>query len=225
MIRIFFTSIFCIFMAIGVYGQIIREELDYNQYPANNQADSRIEAAFAAYFEEENVSNTHVYLPPAEVSYDYYLKGTKLPRGLFGLFDEAWRNDMPEDFKAFAVFAMRGEGKPYYLLRFSGEEIDPSIELFEMVDQRLHHLATLATYWCDDDYCLQKDSWLQDFDGNVRIDILSKVKMTDERRKRKVVDEYYLIHRQLKDGRFVTDSQMEVDVNDYFMYDPEAEEE
>jgi hypothetical protein len=161
----------------------------------------------------------HFYLPTGEMDYDYFFKGTELPRGLFGIFDGAWRDDMPEDFKAFAVYAIRGEGKPYYILRFSGEQIDPFIALFEIKGNKLKYKSTLATYWCGESYCLQKDSWMQDFDGDVRLDILTKVKMTDDRRKNQVIEEYYTIMQQTENGALISNSQMDVDVNDYFMHD------
>lgn len=217
MLRLLFTYIFCIILATNALGQVTDRELDKNQYPANNKADSKYEAAFASYFEETNVSNSHIYMPPEGAEYDYYYQGKELPKGLFGIFNQKWRQNMPEDFKAYAVFSIRGEGKPYYILRFSGEKVDPSIGLFEMIGDKLHHKATLATYWCADDYCIQKDSWLQDFDGNVRLDFLTKVKMMDKRGKHEVIDEFYSIYKQLEDGKFVPDSRMDVDVNDYFM--------
>lgn len=219
MIRLLSTYVFCICLFGSVYSQISDRQIDRNQYPANNTPDTKREAIFSTYFQEANVSNLHVYLPESDIPYDYYFKGTALPRGLFGIFDKEWRDKMPEEFQAYAVFSIRGEGKPYYILRFSGAQLDPTIALFEMIGNQLVHKADLATFWCTDKYCLQKDSWLQDFDGDVRLDILTKVKMTDDRRGEQVIDEYYRIMRQLEDGAFTRDSQLDVDVNDYFMND------
>lgn len=197
--------------------QIPDGQLDRRQYPANNTTDSKREAVFATYFEEANIGNAHVYSPQGEAAEDYFYKGTELPRGLFGMFESDWRSGMPQNFKAYAVAAIRGEGKPYYILRFEGEGTDNTIALFEVANDILYHKATLASYWCEENHCRQKDSWLQDFDGNVRLDILTKVKLTDRRKTEEVIEEFYLIQKQLEDGSFVKDSRMDVDVQDYFM--------
>jgi hypothetical protein len=217
MLKQFIAYIIMTLLFASASAQVPDSQLDRDQYPANNQADTKREAIFATYFAEANVSNTHYYVPQGDVSADYLYKGTELPRGLFGIFEQEWRSTMPDDFKAYAVTAIRGEGKPYYVLRFSGEGTDEMIGLFEIVNDILYHKATLASYWCENIYCQQKDSWLQDFDGNVRLDILTKVKFTDKRRDDQVIEEYYTILKQQKDGKFVKDSQMDVDVNDYFM--------
>lgn len=222
MYRLLFTYIFSILLFGSAIGQIADEQIDNNQYPANNQPDSKREAIFSTYFEEANVSNMHFYLPDGKMEFDYFFKGTELPRGLFGIFDSNWRDEMPEDFKAYAVYSIRGEGKPYYVMRMSGKKMDPTIGLFEMIGNKLHYKATLATNWCSESYCVQKDSWMQDFDGDVRLDILTKVKITDDRREKQVIDQYYNILQQTDNGAFISNSQMDVDVNDYFMHD-EAE--
>lgn len=226
MLRSLLLFFFSMLFIISLSAQIPDRAIDTNQYPANNTPDSKREAIFSTYFEETNVGNLHVFAPEEKaVAPDHYFKGRELPRGLFGIFEPKWRESMPEDFKAYAVYSLRGEGKPYYLLRFSGAETDRMIGLFEMVGDQLHHKLTLASYWCVGDYCLQKDSWLQDFDGDVRLDVLTKVRMTDNRRNEQVVDEYYAISKQLKDGSFSRKHDLQVQVNDYFMHDPAKEEE
>jgi hypothetical protein len=201
-----------------VIAQIPDRAIDTSQYPANNVADSKLEAIFASYFEDANVSNLHVYIPQEEITEDYYFKGKELARGLFGVFDSKWRDEMPEDFKAFAISVIRGAGKPYYLIRFSGKAINPTIGLFEMKGNLLRHKAILASYWCDDNRCFQKDSWLQDFDRNVSLDILTKVRITEDWQGEKLVEEYYNIYKQSEDGILVSDDKMDVEVNNYFLY-------
>lgn len=217
MLKLLSTYILTIFMLGTAFGQIADEQIDNSQYPANNRPDTKREAIFNTYFEEANVSNMHFYTPTEETGTDYFFEGKELPRGLYGIFAEGWREDMPADFKAYAVYSIRGDGKPFYVLRFSGEDVDPTIGLFEMAANKLHHKATLATYWCGESYCLQKDSWIQDFDGDTRLDILIKVKMTDDRRKKQVIEEYYSILQQADTGNFKPNSKMDVNVNDYFM--------
>lgn len=220
MYSIILTAVCSIFLFFDLAAQVPDRALDQQQYPANNTADSKREAIFASYFEEANVSNLHVYAPLQAADHSYYFQGTELPRGLFGIFEKEWRSSMPDDFTAYALFSIRGNGKPYYLIRFAGKDTDRMIGLFEMIGDQLHYKCTLASYWCSDAYCLQKDSWLQDFDGDVRLDVLTKVKMTDQRRGAAVVDEYYSVLKQLHNGELEPDSQMAVDIADYFMFAP-----
>lgn len=219
MYRLIFTYIFSIALLGNAFGQISDDQIDNTQYPANNRPDTKRQAIFNTYFEEANVSNMHFYVPDGELDSDYLYAGTELPRGLFGLFRSEWRDELPDNFKAYAVFSIRGDGKPYYILRLAGEDVDPTIGLYELANNKLHHKATLATNWCGSSYCVQKDSWIQDFDGDVRLDILTKVKMTDDRRSNQVIDEYYSILQQTKTGQFISNSRMDVNVNDYFMHD------
>lgn len=221
--RLLFTLGLSFFLAGTAIGQIPDSQIDRDQYPANNTPDTKQEAIFSTYFEDANVSNMHFYLPATGqgMDDDYFFKGTEIPRGLYGIFYAKWREQLPEDFKAFAVFAIRGDGKPYYIMRFAGKDMDPAIGLFEIANGKLHRKAILATNWCGDNYCVQKDSWLQDFDGDVRLDILTKVKIMDNRYREEVIDEYYSISKQLDNGTFSADSQMDVNVNDYFMYEAE----
>lgn len=216
MIKQLITYILLTLFFASAAAQVPDSQLDRRQYPANNTADSKREALFATYFEEANVGNAHVFAVRDEMPEDYFYKGTELPRGLFGMFETKWRSTMPDNFKAYAVAAIRGEGKPYYLLRFEGKGTNAQIALFEVANDILYHKITLAGYTCDQGVCHQKDSWIQDFDGNVRLDILTKVRVTAED-EQQVIKAYHVIHKQLKDGSFVKDSQMDVDVKDYFM--------
>lgn len=216
MFRLVYTTLFLIFFTGFTFAQIPGRQ-DHDLYPANNTPETKREAIFAGYFEDTNVGNMHVYVPAGEVEPDYFFKGKELSRGLFGIFDPRWRDELSGDFQAYAVYSIRGEGKPYYIIRFAGDDMDPMIALFEMANNKLHHKVTLASNWCTDQYCVQKDSWLQDFDGDVRLDVLTKVKTTDDRRKNQVIDTYYTILRQTQNGAFAQDSKMDVDVNDYFM--------
>lgn len=208
----------CLFTT-GVTAQVPAGELDVNQYPANNKADSKREAAFAAFFEEANVSNLHVYAPQTkEVDLDYYYKGKELPRGMFGIFNPEWRSELPKDAKAYAVSAIRGNSKPYYIIRFAGKNYDPTIALFEMNGEQLDMLAVLAGFWCAQQYCYQRDSWIQDVDGDTRLDIITKVRMTDKRRDKTVIEEHHTIYKQLADGTIVKTTSLDVDIDDYFMH-------
>lgn len=219
MLKNSFFLIFTFFLSISLSAQVPDHELDVNQYPANNKAETKREAAFAAFFEEANVSNLHVYAPQsAEVPYDYYYLGRELPRGFFGLFNPEWRSDLPKDFKVYAVSAIRGDSKPYYIMRFAGQGMDPTIALFEINGEQLDRLATLASFWCTDGYCYQRDSWIQDVDGDARLDIITKVRMTDKRRSKEVIEEHHTIFKQLQDGTLVPTSRLDVDINDYFMH-------
>ncbi|MEL6923169.1 MAG: hypothetical protein AAFO94_03905 [Bacteroidota bacterium] len=179
-------------------------------------------AAFRAFFNNPNVGNLHVYAPKTEtVSTDYYFSGTAIPRGYFDLIDPFWRMFYSDDMKAFAVYTLKGtvDNNPYYLIRFESPGVRNTLDLFELSEGKLHHKKQLAAYWCMDQGCVQKDSWIQDMDGDTQFDILKKVRMVERNQQGEFWsdDPYHIFYKQLSDGSFEERPYPQSEISDYIM--------
>lgn len=173
--------------------------------------------AFAEYFEPANVGNLHIWAATTtRPDLNYPFRGEQLPRGLYGLFAANWSEELPADFDTYAVYTIKHGARDAYILRFAGPDTYNMIGLFRLgTDDKLHHLRTLATYHCGDGLCIQTDSWLQDFDGDTRIDILQKSRVMQYTLLNRPTDEYQQVLLQQKDGTYISTRQHDIDLRDY----------
>lgn len=213
----FLALSFCfILYTFQLAGQVPLEDVEDRKYPANNQPETMEAAAVASFFETTNVGNLHIFPSIENVApYNFYYKGEELPKGALGIFEEDWLEKLPEEFKPYAVFAIKGDAKPYYLVRFEGKGIRNTIELFEMVDGVMEHRETVARYRCEGGDCMQMDSWLQDLNGDTWLDIIKKVKIWDSEKNNEAIGSYYIILTQLEDGTFAPTGSIPVQLKDY----------
>lgn len=173
-------------------------------------------ATFVDLFEISNVGNLHVYAPldkPAEE--DYYFKGERIPRGLYGTFAQNWRNDLPADFEAFALYAIRNGTEDAYLIRFAGRGTNNMIGLFRIEGEKVVFVKTLANHFCNEQNCWQMDSWIQDVDGDTRLDILQKARMLEYTLMDAPVSEYNQLLLQTKDGQYQAAEGMNISWSSY----------
>ncbi len=217
-VRLVFITIGVFLFSLSLPGQVPVENLEKKKYPANNRVESLEAAAVISFFEETNVGNLHVY-PSADTSasYDFFFKGEKLPEGAMGIFKKAWREKLPKSYDAYAVYAIKGEGKPYYIVRYEGEGLRNAIELFEMIEGEMQHRQTLAMYRCEEGECVQQDTWLLDLNGDTLFDMIKKVKIWSSDQRERVIGEYQDVMTQLDNGRFVSTGSLEVELRDYRM--------
>lgn len=198
--------------------QVPLENVEKDEYPAHDDTETAEEAVIASFFEETNVGNLHLFPSAnAKASYDYFFKGKELPDNVSGLIDPDWRADMPEGMKAYAVYTIKGAPDPFYIIRFEGEGVRNTIELFEMEEGMMEHRQTLAMYWCKPNECIQQDAWLQDADGDTLFDLIKRVKIWDSEKNRKVIGEYHTVMTQLDDGTFVQTGNIPIDLMEYPM--------
>lgn len=173
-------------------------------------------AAFDELFQEKNVGNLHVFSPTEEEAMpSHFFHGEEIPRGFFGLFAENWREELPEDTKAHAVFKIRNGRGNAYILRFAGADTRNMIALFSFEADKLIFRRTLSMYYCGQGVCYQMDSWVRDFDGDARLDILQRARMTQTAMLEAPVDTYVQPLRQTEDGTFVETRTFEYDLSDY----------
>jgi hypothetical protein len=172
--------------------------------------------AYKQLFEESNVGNLHVYsLDRNSNSPDDYFYGERIPRGLYGLFSANWRDEFPDDFEAYALFKIKHGASDAYLMRFAGLGTQNLIGLFAIEEEKVVFLRILSSHSCNNSTCWQTDSWIQDFDGDTRLDILQKVRVLQFTLMNAPVEEYSQVLRQDKSGRFVVTKEVNIDLSDY----------
>lgn len=172
--------------------------------------------AFVSYFTGENIGNLHIYAPQDSwADPDYAFHGKKLPKGLRGLYGENWREELPEDFRTYAVYQIRWGDENAYILRFAGTGTNNLIALFRLEGDKLYYLRTLAAYNCMNDYCFQLDSWMQDFNGDAMLDILQKAKTVQHFLVEQPMDEYTQFLEQDKTGAFKPADPSGIKLDDY----------
>ena len=177
---------------------------------------SAMAEAFVSYFDGENVGNLHIYAPQGSwADPDYAFHGKKLPKGLRGLFANNWREELPEDFRTYAVYQIRWGDENAYILRFAGAGTNNLIALFRLEGDRLYYLRTLAAYHCMNDYCFQLDSWIQDFNGDVMLDILQKARTVQHFLVKQPMDEYTQFLEQNDRGEFHPADPEGINLKDY----------
>ncbi len=172
--------------------------------------------AFEKNFEVTNVGNLHLFAPTStQNNPDFTFYGTPIERGLYGLFSANWRDELPEDFNTYALYKIRYGASDAYLLRFQGSGTQNMIGLFTKKDDQLVFIRTLASYHCSESMCWQMDSWLQDFDGDTRLDILQKARFVQFTLMGAPIDVYTQVLRQNNDGSFSPTEKFSITLDDY----------
>lgn len=172
--------------------------------------------AFDKNFEVTNVGNLHLFAPTAtQNNTDFTFYGTPIDRGLYRLFSANWRDELPDDFNTYALYKIRYGASDAYLLRFQGPGTQNMIGLFTRDNDQLVYIQTLASYYCNDSICWQMDSWLQDFDGDTRLDILKKARVVQFTLMGAPIDEYTQVLQQNNDGTFSPTEKFAISLEDY----------
>jgi len=180
------------------------------------ETDAKAWAAFDENFEVTNVGNLHVFAPTStQNNADFTFYGTPLDRGLYRLFAANWRDELPNDFKTYSLYKIRHGASDAYILRFQGSGTQNMIGLFIKESDQLVFVRTLASYHCSESMCWQMDSWLQDFDGDTRLDILQKARVVQFTLMGAPIDEYTQVLRQNKDGSFSPTEEFSIALKDY----------
>lgn len=207
------TSLLTLFCTLAL---LVTSFLIPEQLSAQEDFSSKSWAAFDEHFDVSDVGNLHIYSPTdAQNNPDFTFYGTPLDRGLYGLFSSNWRKDLPEDFKTYALYKIRHGSDDAYIMRFAGTGTQNMIALFTKKGDKLVFLRNLSTYYCGYSSCWQMDSWIQDFDGDTRLDILQKARVEQFTLMGAPVDEYTQTLRQQRDGSYYPTSEFEINLDDY----------
>lgn len=178
-------------------------------YPINNQAYSKKTAAFIALFEDTNVGNLHVYTTKEKMpKISYFFKGQEMGSNFITMLPRKWRKmARGKKSKVYAVKNIAGADREYYIIRFLDRKSRNHLVLFELEQEDLVHKLDLAEAWCKGRRCYQKDSWIQDLDGDTRIDVV--VKTLRARNSLERIDTK--IYKQTRTGQFVQNNNLKID--------------
>lgn len=188
-------------------------------YPAPAMYDNVTadEAAFIALFDDKNVGNTHVYVPKKGKKLgDHEPYGSKITNG--------FKNFLPDDMGRMvhvkggeprALYSIRGGNGELYVIQSTDFSGNTTIGLYSLNNESVRKIKDLAYLKCKESGCLQMDSWLQDIDGDTRIDIIQKrAKTKTSNGKVKMKTKTYRIQR---DGSLKRDKKLKIEENDYMM--------
>ncbi|MEZ4953050.1 MAG: hypothetical protein R2825_05695 [Saprospiraceae bacterium] len=172
------------------------------------------EAKLIKQFESKDVSNLHIYADVKQDG-DYFFKGKPLDAD----FSEFFSGDLEEQTKIKgqepqAVFSIRGEAKELYIIRTLGNGSGHEIALYELDNGKLQKYLPLASYQCQDGKCTQLDSWIQDINGDTRLDIIQVAKLTGKNGKEKISSKVYLMDQE---GHLIKSKNTKIDLDDYPM--------
>ena len=173
---------------------------------------------FKNQFPEWNVGNLHIYSSGnGKVKKDYYFKGEKIAPVFQQYFPKEMRSSFTgENTPPSAVAAVRGEGlKDYYVLRINEENINDKIVLYELKNDRLKVKKDLAYHYQKGNRTYQLDSWMQDVNGDTRLDLIQKKSVTDANGK--VQKEKTTVFLRNKKGKFKRSRKTKIEVSDYKM--------
>ena len=192
------------------------EDLDaLTNYPANNVSDDDLIEAFYESFQPSNVGNMHVYAS-AQPDDDDFFNGEELGIEMRRLFSNRTKRGLGSR-QPYAVAKIRGEAEQLFLMRHPDRQGNPSIVLYDLRNGSVDPVMTLATTKCrTNGSCQQTDSWIQDVDGDTRLDIIQKRGTV---RDGSVMRERTMVYRQFEDGSFRRDRSLEreVDADSYRM--------
>lgn len=186
-------------------------------YPIGNQPENERIAAFISVFDDTNVGNMHIYTTLDEkASADYFYLG----KDITGTFDDLLSTKLKRrvrqtNGKIFAVHNIRGVNGEYYILRVPSKKGAQALKMYELQGTKLIETLTLADARCKaNGTCWQTDSWIQDVDGDTRLDVIQKkAKLRDG----KIIRESTTVYTQNRAGIFNKNNVVNIEEQDYML--------
>lgn len=192
--------------------------LTENPYPISNQANSATMAAFISQFEDTSIGNLHVYATTEKMpSDDYFYQG----KDITGTFNDMLPNKLNKlvrrtNGKIYAVKSIKGNAREMYILRAPSKKNNSELVLYKMAGTQLIPVMPLAKVSCKrSGACSQMDSWIQDINGDTRLDIIQKTQKTN--RAGQVVKTKTKVYTQTQNGRYTLDKSADVKENSYLL--------
>ncbi|MFK7936694.1 MAG: hypothetical protein AB8G22_24485 [Saprospiraceae bacterium] len=197
------------FVSIAQQQQALEITPTDQPYPARNQATSEKATAFISVFDDTNVGNLHVYAPAiGEENEEYFYYGTDITGSFTDMLPRKLRRTLLRtDGKLFATKNIRGVGGEYYIIRTSDKQGNPVLDIYELAGTKLAKVMMLANRKCKEAGCRQMDSWIQDVNGDTRLDIIQK--------RKKGKSEKLKVFTQNVQGKFMLDNDVQLNPTDY----------
>lgn len=200
------------FIPTTIFSQTNGSSTD-SPYPINNRPSSEKTAAFIALFDDTNVGNLHVYTSKmSNPKEDYFYMGQEMDTYYTAMLPKKWRKKTRgKAAKAYAVKNIAGAEREYYIIRFLDKKERNHLALFELQQESLIHKMTLAQAWCKGPRCYQKDTWIQDVDGDTLVDLIVKTR----RERNSLTSDEIEVYQQTKAGNFVKNETWNIDSTKY----------
>jgi len=183
----------------------------YNKPITAASADEDL-AAFIAQFETSNVGNLHLYAKSTkEPVADYYYQGSELGSG----FDKYLTADLRAASNVNAVLAIRyNDQNNLFIINQDNQYAANKLSLYRMDGTQLiliQDLSFLKKSWTGN--YRQRDTWIQDVDGDTLLDLIQKErKINRSGKSKKVKTKIYL---QQRDGTFELSNNTNVNSDNY----------
>lgn len=180
------------------------------------------QAKFIKLFEDKDVSNLHVYASPQMGAKNNYFAGTAISSAYSNYFrGSVAKQTLVQGQEPHAVFSMRGEAEELYLVRMPGDRFSHEVNLYGWNNGKMEQRQRLAYYECKRNRCVQMDSWIQDVNGDTRLDLI-QVKKTVRANGQKVrIDKaVYLMDQR---GFFKKSKDTSVNFDNYKLQEMEGE--
>ena len=176
--------------------------------------------SFKDLFEVWNVGNLHVFAPnPDTANKDYYFEGE--------IIEKKFRKHLPlevqramlfNDQKYYAVGIIRGNNnEDFYLVRENSLQTPNQLVLYESINNQLLAKRVIAYFKMKHKKYFQLDTWIQDLDGDTRLDLIQRSRKIIKSRKPKDVKTKVFL--QNRDGEFDLSKEYEIEEKDYQFQD------
>ena len=210
MYRIVVPLLSLFYLSASLTAQVVEEP-----YPApvSFQDLTEQQATFIALFEDRNVGNLHLFIPPS-VGTQPTFDGTIIPKSYRRLFPKSVRRSFKrKGQQPVALHSIRGDEEDWYLVRTYDRKGTPAIRLYEWENGKMKEKMVLAYTRCQAGQCEQLDSWIRDINGDTTLDIVQKREVRSKNGKTLQSDlAAYSIDRR---GQFVVDNTLSIDAGDY----------
>jgi hypothetical protein len=175
-------------------------------------------ASFKNQFDQTNVGNLHLFSrSKTTTNTDYYFTGKKIdPIFQQYLPPRIQKYILDPDKQPYAIGAVRGEGlDDYYIMRDNAGEWPNKLVLYEINNGQLTPKRTLAYFYKKRNKSYQLDSWMQDVNGDTRLDLIQKSQVKDADGNINSATTKVFLRKE--NGKFKRSRNTKIDKSDYHM--------
>lgn len=177
-------------------------------------AQQAADSGFTDLFEETNIGNLHLFAN-ANHADPYTFSGTPISSEYRDFLPLKMRRQILKGkLNVEAIYSIRGNKlNDFYILNLHPKNRPSKLVMYRMDNERLKKIKTLAAFQCEPGSCVQIDSWISDFNGDTRLDLLQKTKSISNG-KEKVDAQLFLLD---ENGHYKKNDQIDLRERSYIM--------
>ncbi|MEM6964094.1 MAG: hypothetical protein AAF573_04945 [Bacteroidota bacterium] len=211
------------FLFVNVlFGQMDKEEILVEE--TTTTSTSYLKAndleTFKNQFDEWSVGNLHLYGRGENTTdYDYYFTGKKVSPYFQQYFPNNLKKSLVQDGnEPHHVALIRGHQlDDYYIIRIKDEQQRDKLIMYNLRNEQLNPKKDLAYFYEKNGKTYQLDSWIQDINGDTRLDIIQKKRVTDANGN--VKKQKTKVFFQTKNGKFKRTRRANIQEDNYKIKD------